>query len=76
MIERTRSNSPPGKVGRIRRGDRLAGRAFAGPSKVLVPSIVKDLTAGSGLTFEDRGMHALKGVPDEWDLFAVIVPPS
>jgi hypothetical protein len=32
---------------------------------------VKDLVAGSGLLFEDRGSHTLKGVPDEWRLFAV-----
>jgi hypothetical protein len=32
---------------------------------------VKDLVAGSGIVFADRGMHALKGVPDEWRLFAV-----
>jgi class 3 adenylate cyclase len=45
--------------------------ALAGPSEVLVSSTVKDLVAGSGLTLEDRGLHALKGVPDEWRLFAV-----
>jgi hypothetical protein len=33
---------------------------------------VKDLVAGSGLAFEDRGLHELKGVPDEWRLFAVV----
>jgi len=51
----------------------LAARvmALAGPSEVLVSSTVKDLVAGSGITFEDRGRHALKGVPDEWHLFAV-----
>jgi hypothetical protein len=32
---------------------------------------VKDLVVGSGLAFEDRGMHSLKGVPDDWHLFAV-----
>jgi pimeloyl-ACP methyl ester carboxylesterase len=45
--------------------------ANAGPGEVLVSSTVKDLTAGSGLEFEDRGLHALKGVPEEWRLFAV-----
>jgi class 3 adenylate cyclase len=45
--------------------------ALAGPSEVLVSSTVKDLVAGSGLTLEDRGLHALKGVPDEWRLFAL-----
>jgi hypothetical protein len=33
---------------------------------------VRDLTAGSGIVFEDRGTHRLKGVPDEWRLFTVI----
>ncbi len=45
--------------------------ALAGPSEVLVTSTVKDLVAGSGLVFEDRGRHHLKGVPDAWHLFAV-----
>jgi class 3 adenylate cyclase len=45
--------------------------ALAGPGEVLVSNTVKDLVAGSGLRFADRGMHALKGVPDEWRLFAV-----
>lgn len=42
-----------------------------GSSQVLVSSTVKDLVAGSGLVFEDRGAHKLKGVPDEWHLYAV-----
>jgi class 3 adenylate cyclase len=45
--------------------------ALAGGGEVLVSSTVKDLVVGSGLAFEDRGMHALKGVPDDWHLFAV-----
>jgi class 3 adenylate cyclase len=45
--------------------------ALSGPSEVLVSSTVKDLVAGSGLRFAERGTHALKGVPDEWRLFAV-----
>jgi class 3 adenylate cyclase/pimeloyl-ACP methyl ester carboxylesterase len=45
--------------------------ALAGPSEVLVSSTVRDLVAGSGLELEDRGLHSLKGVPDEWRLFAV-----
>jgi len=45
--------------------------AAAGADDVLVSSTVKDLVAGSGLRFEDRGTHALKGVPGEWRLFAV-----
>jgi pimeloyl-ACP methyl ester carboxylesterase len=49
---------------------RVAG--LAGPGEVLVSRTVKDLTAGSGLTFEDRGEHALKGVPDAWHLYAAL----
>jgi class 3 adenylate cyclase len=45
--------------------------AKAGASEVLVSQTVKDLVAGSGLAFEDHGLHELKGVPDEWRLFAV-----
>ena len=45
--------------------------ALAGPGEVLVSRTVRDLVAGSGLQFEDRGSHTLKGVPDEWRLFAV-----
>jgi len=48
---------------------RVAATADAG--EVLVSRTVVDLVAGSGLTFEDRGDHALKGVPGEWRLFAV-----
>jgi pimeloyl-ACP methyl ester carboxylesterase len=44
--------------------------AAAGPSEVLVSSTVKDLVAGSGLEFYDRGVRVLKGVPGEWRLFA------
>ncbi len=44
--------------------------ALAGPSEVLVSSTVKDLVAGSGLVFEDRGEHDLKGVPETWHLYA------
>ena len=43
----------------------------AGPGEVFVSSTVKDLVAGSGLQFNDRGEHALKGIPDEWRLFIV-----
>ena len=38
---------------------------------MLVSSTVKDLVAGSGITFADRGLHALKGVPDAWRLFGL-----
>jgi pimeloyl-ACP methyl ester carboxylesterase len=51
-------------------GARVA--AGAGPGEILVSSTVKDLVAGSGLVFEDRGAHALKGVPGEWRLFRVL----
>jgi len=49
-------------------GARIA--ALAGAGEVLVSRTVRDLVAGSGLTFQDRGTHVLKGVPDEWQLFA------
>jgi class 3 adenylate cyclase len=45
---------------------------MADASEVLASSTVKDLTAGSGLVFEDRGEHALKGVPDRWRLYRVL----
>lgn len=45
--------------------------ALAGPGEVLVSSTVKDLVAGSGIAFVDRGSHMLKGIPDEWHIFAV-----
>jgi pimeloyl-ACP methyl ester carboxylesterase len=44
--------------------------ALAGPGEVLVSRVVRDLAVGSGLTFVDRGRHALKGVPGEWELLA------
>ncbi len=46
--------------------------ALAEPSEVLVSSTVKDLVAGSGLSFEDAGEHELKGVPDRWHLYRVV----
>ena len=45
--------------------------ALAGPSEVLVSQTVKDLVAGSGLTFEGAGEHELKGVPERWRLYRV-----
>jgi class 3 adenylate cyclase len=48
-------------------GARVA--ALAGPREVLVSSTVKDLVAGSGIGFEDRGEHTLKGVPGTWRIF-------
>jgi class 3 adenylate cyclase len=46
--------------------------ALARPGEVLVSHTVKDLVAGSGIRFESRGTHTLKGVPGEWPLFAAI----
>jgi pimeloyl-ACP methyl ester carboxylesterase len=45
--------------------------ALAQASEVLVTSTVQMLVLGSGISFSDRGLHKLKGVPDEWQLFAV-----
>jgi class 3 adenylate cyclase/pimeloyl-ACP methyl ester carboxylesterase len=62
-------------------GDRIRGLAvhigarvgaLARAGEVLVSSTVKDLTAGSGLVFEDAGEHELKGVPDRWHLYRVL----
>jgi class 3 adenylate cyclase/pimeloyl-ACP methyl ester carboxylesterase len=62
------------------RGDDLAGmtvhigarvESLAGPGEVLVTSTVRDLVVGSGLEFDDRGVHELKGVPGKWNLLAV-----
>jgi pimeloyl-ACP methyl ester carboxylesterase len=50
-------------------GARVA--SAAGPSEVLVSQTVKDLVAGSGISFEDRGARELKGLPGEWKLYAV-----
>lgn len=50
-------------------GARVASAASGG--EILVSSTVKDLVAGSGLRFTDRGVHTLKGVPDVWHLYAV-----
>jgi class 3 adenylate cyclase len=51
-------------------GARVA--ALAGAGEVLVSNTVKDLVAGSGVMFEDRGTHILKGVPGEWRLYAAL----
>jgi class 3 adenylate cyclase/pimeloyl-ACP methyl ester carboxylesterase len=62
------------------RGDDIGGiavhigarvSALAGPNDVLVSSTLRDLVIGSGLEFDDRGTHQLKGVPGEWHLHAV-----
>jgi len=44
----------------------------AGDGEVLVSRTVRDLTAGSGLHFASRGTHALKGVPEDWQLYALV----
>ena len=51
-------------------GARIGARAE--PSEVLVSSTVKDLVAGSGLTFEDAGEHELKGIPERWRLYRLV----
>ena len=60
-----------GKVGglAVHIGARVAGKAE--PGEVLVSSTVKDLVAGSGIEFDDRGPHELKGIPGEWRLYSV-----
>jgi len=52
------------------------GVAKAGANGALVSQTVKDLVAGSGLTFEGAGKHELKGVPDSWRLYCVVARPS
>lgn len=52
----------------VHTGARVA--AQAAPGEVLVSQTVKDLVAGSGIEFTDRGSHELKGIPGEWRLFA------
>jgi class 3 adenylate cyclase len=60
-----------GKFGGIavHTGARVAAKAGGG--EVLVSQTVKDLVAGSGIEFDDRGAHELKGVPGEWRLYSV-----
>jgi class 3 adenylate cyclase len=48
---------------------RVAGSAA--PSQVLVTGTVRDLVAGSGLDFDDHGIHALKGIPEPYRLWSV-----
>jgi class 3 adenylate cyclase len=61
-----------GKVGGIAVNIGARVGAAAGPSEVLASQTVRDLVAGSGLVFEDRGEHELKGVPDRWRLYRVL----
>ena len=64
-----------------RRGEAISGiavhigarvGALAAPGEVLVTRTVRDLVAGSGIAFEERGEHELKGVPDRWALYAAV----
>ena len=77
---RTRAGAHTGEI--ELRGDDVGGIAvhiasrvasLAEAGEVLVSRTVKDLSVGSELTFEDRGEHALKGVPDSWQLYAAAV---
>jgi class 3 adenylate cyclase len=54
-------------------GVHIAARlqALASPDEVIVSSTVKDLALGSGMHFDERGIHTLKGVPGEWRLYAL-----
>ena len=61
-----------GKIGGITVSIGARVAATAGASEVRVSQTVKDLVAGSGLTFEDAGDHELKGVPDRWRLYRVM----
>jgi class 3 adenylate cyclase len=72
-----RSGLHAGEV--TKRGDDVAGiavhigarvSALAEPGEVLVTRTVRDLVSGSGISFAERGVHALKGVPDSWALYA------
>jgi class 3 adenylate cyclase len=58
------------QVGRNRCAYRSRIEALAAPGEILVSSLVKELVAGSGNAFEDRGEHELRGIPDAWRLFA------
>jgi class 3 adenylate cyclase len=53
----------------VHTGARVASQAQ--PGEVLVSSTVRDLVAGSGLAFQDRGSHKLKGIPGKWRVYAV-----
>jgi class 3 adenylate cyclase len=55
----------------VHTGARVAG--LAAPGEVLVSQTVRDLVAGSGLSFEDRGAHTLKGVPNVWRVFRAVL---
>ena len=64
-----------GKVGGIAVAIGARIGSNAGASEVWASSTVKDLTAGSGLVFDDAGEHELKGIPDRWHLYRVVDGP-
>jgi class 3 adenylate cyclase len=49
----------------------MSGEISSRPQEVLASGTVRDLVAGAGVQFDDRGSHVLKGVPGDWRLFAV-----
>ena len=63
------TKAPKGSVEFLAECARIS--ALAEPGEVLVSRTVRDLVAGSGIEFADRGEHSLKGVPGTWQLFAV-----
>ena len=77
---RNPGENPPQHTGEVEvRGDDIGGlavhiaariAALAGAGEVLTSRTVKDLVAGSGISFTSRGTHALKGVPGQWELYA------
>jgi len=67
-VERTPEGGVRGMAVHI--GARIA--ALAGPGEILISRTVKDLVVGSGLAFDDRGSVQLKGVPDAWQIFALV----
>jgi class 3 adenylate cyclase len=56
----------------VNTGSRIMGAAQ--PGEVLVSNTVKDLMAGSDITFKDRGKHIFRGIPGEWRLFTPDIP--
>lgn len=61
-----------GKVGGMTVHVASRALAQAGPSEILVTRTVREVTAGADVSFDDRGVHEFKGVPGEWDLYAVV----
>ena len=68
-------HSNPESVPRMCRNTAHSSWTRNGPGEVLVSSTFKDLVVGSGLSFDDRGTHPLKGVPDAWHLYALASAP-